>query len=830
MAIDTNADFTPTIPDSGVVPVKSPYNPTGSFKFWAQKVLPLVYDDSLSYYEVLCKVVNYLNNVIQNVDNLNDSVNSTNQSFETLKGYVNTTKDTLINTYNKLQEYVNTYFDHLDVQQEINAKLDAMADSGELTNLLAPFIPNLVTQWLNNHVTPTSPIIDNTLSISGAGADAKVTGDKFTELKSALSEIYIHKEYENTAGKGGQVTFAFTGKAGQTLRIVNGEEPVQVQTRATQSGSTVQEIYVPANQTKELVITTGFEYLHLYYSGNSITDFYIVETALTKLDDNVTEILTKYIKNQYCVMNKTDLPDFDNAPNNSIGFVFLPLSTPVADLPAHYPDSSVIQGYGLLFTLYAHGYETAKLQMYISAFSGRRYSRQYSGDGWTSWIKNLDTTLTQQYFCADAKAVGDAIDNVNANIGNTIRNAGFIDRTNLVNALHPGQYAIAFNIGDAVRFGENDRYAYGRATVAGLEYVTINLSNMSDTFSFFTDSASKKVAASADQRVGTSRVYAVPNGAKYMYISTTYASQYGIVVFSGSEDIVTNPVSAVNYPYGKSIYVADNLKLTNGMKISDLLSSGPVYHVEKDGSGDFTKLVDAIQEATQYMNAVVYVGAGTWDIVDEFGETYMESVSSNPTTWGLELKNNVHVIGTAKTIIQAHYTGTTQNTREYFSVFNAGAYGFTLENVKIDADNIRYVIHDDRGSGGSTPYVNKYINCDMKLTNGYYGDTVIGGGLGINGTIEIRNCRFEGRTHRLAYYHGNNYRGETGAKCTIIVQGCYFAGDGSFDVTKYGDSTEMSTAYLSNNSFGSAPQVTSGSYAPQDNMQIVAWNNVIRDT
>lgn len=34
------------------------------FRFWCQKVLPLVYDDSLSYYEVLCKVVDYLNKLI----------------------------------------------------------------------------------------------------------------------------------------------------------------------------------------------------------------------------------------------------------------------------------------------------------------------------------------------------------------------------------------------------------------------------------------------------------------------------------------------------------------------------------------------------------------------------------------------------------------------------------------------------------------------------------------------------------------------------------------------------------------------------------------------
>lgn len=32
------------------------------------KVLPLVYDDSLSYYEVLCKVVNKINEIIENID------------------------------------------------------------------------------------------------------------------------------------------------------------------------------------------------------------------------------------------------------------------------------------------------------------------------------------------------------------------------------------------------------------------------------------------------------------------------------------------------------------------------------------------------------------------------------------------------------------------------------------------------------------------------------------------------------------------------------------------------------------------------------------------
>ena len=35
------------------------------FRFWCYKVIPLVYDNSLSYYEVLCKVVKYINELIE---------------------------------------------------------------------------------------------------------------------------------------------------------------------------------------------------------------------------------------------------------------------------------------------------------------------------------------------------------------------------------------------------------------------------------------------------------------------------------------------------------------------------------------------------------------------------------------------------------------------------------------------------------------------------------------------------------------------------------------------------------------------------------------------
>lgn len=40
-------------------------NKIGALRYWCTKIIPLVYDDSLSYYEVLCKVTEKLNEVIE---------------------------------------------------------------------------------------------------------------------------------------------------------------------------------------------------------------------------------------------------------------------------------------------------------------------------------------------------------------------------------------------------------------------------------------------------------------------------------------------------------------------------------------------------------------------------------------------------------------------------------------------------------------------------------------------------------------------------------------------------------------------------------------------
>ena len=152
------ADFTPSLDG---------YSGQRPFRFWCQKVLPLVYDDSLSYYELLNKVVHYLNNAISDVATVEENVQG------------------LHDAYVKLQEYVNNYFSTLDVQEEIDNKLDTMAQDGSLSALISPLLPAIIAQWMEDNITPTTPVVDKSLSIEGAAADAQVVGVNMTYPKPA---------------------------------------------------------------------------------------------------------------------------------------------------------------------------------------------------------------------------------------------------------------------------------------------------------------------------------------------------------------------------------------------------------------------------------------------------------------------------------------------------------------------------------------------------------------------------------------------------------------------------------------------------------------------
>ena len=162
------------LPPANFTPEMGNYKTLQPFRYWCQKVLPLVYDDSISYYELLCKVVDYLNKTMEDVETLHGDVTGLHEA------------------YVQLQNYVNTYFSSLDVQEEINNKLDTMASDGTLLEIIEPTISattiSEVNKWLSEHITnPSNPPIDTSLTISGAAADSKTVGNNFKKVEEDLT-------------------------------------------------------------------------------------------------------------------------------------------------------------------------------------------------------------------------------------------------------------------------------------------------------------------------------------------------------------------------------------------------------------------------------------------------------------------------------------------------------------------------------------------------------------------------------------------------------------------------------------------------------------------
>lgn len=85
--------------------------------------LPSSYLFSMTYEEQLIWLCNYL------AETVIPTVNNNGEAVEELQ-----------NLYIELKEYVDNYFENLDVQEEINNKLDEMAESGELIEIISEYL------------------------------------------------------------------------------------------------------------------------------------------------------------------------------------------------------------------------------------------------------------------------------------------------------------------------------------------------------------------------------------------------------------------------------------------------------------------------------------------------------------------------------------------------------------------------------------------------------------------------------------------------------------------------------------------------------------------
>ena len=228
-----NAAFTPSFTD---------YKDLKPFRFWCQKVLPTVYDDSLSYYELLGKVVEYLNDMIDDMEAIESNT------------------DAILDAFNQLQEYVNEYLGGEEFEEQLDAAVDAFFASEEftteLTTLVNTAVVNPVEEWLQSRLDTTDIALDESMSIYGAAADAGQVGSTLIKNEAATSDLFEQG----------------------TINITTGANQNYSRTIRTKD-------YLTVADAISLSVATGYEMIIFGYSGDNYIGWYKVSSGSFTLNE-----------------------------------------------------------------------------------------------------------------------------------------------------------------------------------------------------------------------------------------------------------------------------------------------------------------------------------------------------------------------------------------------------------------------------------------------------------------------------------------------------------------------------------------------------------------
>lgn len=230
-----------------------------------------------------------------------------------------------------------TWFDNLDLTDETRSIIQEMVSSGQFITVTQPTITSAVESWLADHVTGSNAI-DDTLTISGAAADAKVTGDRIADLKEDLNNLqelttdttiitvtdWVAKHYVNTNNPIGAVitvpekevslanfnyiilpvsngdAFILSGTGGNDPRLYAWLDEDHKLLSNSAPGATVNNLELIASQKGYLVVNvnTNYEYslqqritVNIHSSTFVLTDFGVAGDGETDDTDAIQTAL-----------------------------------------------------------------------------------------------------------------------------------------------------------------------------------------------------------------------------------------------------------------------------------------------------------------------------------------------------------------------------------------------------------------------------------------------------------------------------------------------------------------------------------------------------------
>lgn len=153
--------------------------PSGIFTNYIFKTIPLAFDESMSYYETLCGILSLL---------------------KTQEEVINNNADVI----KELEDYVTNYFKNLDVQEEINNKLDEMAEDGTLAEIIAQYVQlqSVLAYDTINDMKEATNLVDGCFAITyghneindNGGAKYKIREIKNTDVIDNINIIALDDE------------------------------------------------------------------------------------------------------------------------------------------------------------------------------------------------------------------------------------------------------------------------------------------------------------------------------------------------------------------------------------------------------------------------------------------------------------------------------------------------------------------------------------------------------------------------------------------------------------------------------------------------------------
>lgn len=149
------------------------------FKWFVLENFPFIEADfdALTEWQLFCKLGKEINKII-------DSQNLVGEQAETLT-----------NAFNNLKNYVDNYFENLDVQDEVNNKLNDMAESGQLADLVSQYLNSQAIIGFNtsNNLAQATNLANNSI--------ARTLGDlTVNDGKGAFYKIRTRQNNDNPDG------------------------------------------------------------------------------------------------------------------------------------------------------------------------------------------------------------------------------------------------------------------------------------------------------------------------------------------------------------------------------------------------------------------------------------------------------------------------------------------------------------------------------------------------------------------------------------------------------------------------------------------------------